>query len=493
MNSIWRQQLLQRRQVDEFICTWVGSEFKNLFNNSPVKRKRKRPGIVHSRRAKRKQDYDNINWIKLIRNPLTNNRSSYFGKLFRNRFRVPFTLFIKIRDLFVERNWLQTQSFDCFGRPSVPFEIKLLAALRFLGRGECFDTLAELTGDRVSAEVIRKFIIEWSFKMVQLKDQWIKGPNPNVPEEIQKAMNMYERLGFPGCIGSTDCVNIALERCPHTLKNTHTGKDGYPTLGFNCTVNHHRRFLNVARRCPGAWNDKSKVWFDEFVNKVRDDEDYKSVEFKIQGADGCWEIAKGVYLIVDGGYHRWRILQCPLKHSANMKECLHSKWLESVRKDVECAFGILKTRFRCLKLPSRFHNLQVVENIFVTCCILHNMLLDDELEQREEKLSGTFTEEEDLRHWIQNSSRYRADSVRFQFERVSRRSQAATDMSSTGDIGYDDDETEHETESGWSVLHKKLVNHFYRQWVTRKLEWTGCQQPIRQDRVVQLMRDRLQV
>ena len=187
----------------------------------------------------------------------------------------------------------------------------------------------------------------------------------------------------------------------------------------------------MSTACPGSWNDKSKVRFDRFVTKVRDGE-YKNIEFKVQSSSGVWETVKGVYLIVDGGYHRWRVLQCPLKHSSNKKECLHSRWLESVRKDVECAFGILKTRFRCIKLPSRFHDLKITENIFVTCCILHNMLMEDNLEQREEELSGTFTEEEDLIHWIRTSTRYRSDSVSFQYDRVSRRSQDSTDMSSTG-------------------------------------------------------------
>jgi hypothetical protein len=60
---------------------------------------------------------------------------------------------------------------------------------------------------------------------------------------------------------------------------------------------------------------------------------------------------KGAYLIVDGGYHKWRDLQCPKKHSAVHRDIIWSEWLESVRKGVECLFGVLKGRFRCLKLP----------------------------------------------------------------------------------------------------------------------------------------------
>lgn len=52
-----------------------------------------------------------------------------------------------------------------------------------------------------------------------------------------------------------------------------------------------------------------------------------------------------------------------------------SKRIESVRKDVECTFGILKRRFRILKVPMPYTSKEQVENIMFTCCVLHNILL----------------------------------------------------------------------------------------------------------------------
>ena len=64
----------------------------------------------------------------------------------------------------------------------------------------------------------------------------------------------------------------------------------------------------------------------------------------------CTQVS-GLYLICDGGYHLWRCLQFPLKDVPDIWARRWSKRLESVRKDVECAFGILKKRFRILKVP----------------------------------------------------------------------------------------------------------------------------------------------
>mmetsp|Transcript_67276 Transcript_67276/g.140130 ORF Transcript_67276/g.140130 Transcript_67276/m.140130 type:complete len:142 (+) Transcript_67276:1009-1434(+) len=55
---------------------------------------------------------------------------------------------------------------------------------------------------------------------------------------------------------------------------------------------------------------------------------------------------------------------------------LWSKNLESSCKDVECVFGRLKGRFRILKIPSLFWYQHEIDNVFFTCCILHNILLE---------------------------------------------------------------------------------------------------------------------
>ena len=71
---------------------------------------------------------------------------------------------------------------------------------------------------------------------------------------------------------------------------------------------------------------------------------------------------------------QWVTLMAPSKYPANNEDTAFSRALESVRKDVECFFGILKGRFRILKLRLAYHSKEDIDNIFSTCCILHNML-----------------------------------------------------------------------------------------------------------------------
>jgi hypothetical protein len=52
------------------------------------------------------------------------------------------------------------------------------------------------------------------------------------------------------------------------------------------------------------------------------------------------------------------------------------KWIESMRKDIECTFGILKGRWRILKSGVRISGVVNIDKVWFTCCALHNWLLE---------------------------------------------------------------------------------------------------------------------
>jgi hypothetical protein len=49
-----------------------------------------------------------------------------------------------------------------------------------------------------------------------------------------------------------------------------------------------------------------------------------------------------------------------------------------VRKDVECAFSVLKKRFNILTIPGQSYYQRTLDLIMHACIILHNMIIDDE-------------------------------------------------------------------------------------------------------------------
>jgi len=85
----------------------------------------------------------------------------------------------------------------------------------------------------------------------------------------------------------------------------------------------------------------------------------------------------GGYLIVDNGYLDWPVLIPPLKSYINHKELRWSKWVESLRKDVECLFGIQNSAFKVLQSGVMVHGVSVTDKIWLTCSALHNFLNDE--------------------------------------------------------------------------------------------------------------------
>ena len=57
---------------------------------------------------------------------------------------------------------------------------------------------------------------------------------------------------------------------------------------------------------------------------------------------GTEEIMTGVYVIVDGGYHKWKATMSASRHVGGPDFTQWREQLESVRKDVECRKSSIK-------------------------------------------------------------------------------------------------------------------------------------------------------
>jgi hypothetical protein len=57
--------------------------------------------------------------------------------------------------------------------------------------------------------------------------------------------------------------------CPAGITNVCTGKEGYPTLAFEATVDHSMRFIATTKSFFGSQNDKTIVKFDTFIQDLR--------------------------------------------------------------------------------------------------------------------------------------------------------------------------------------------------------------------------------
>ena len=324
------------------------------------KKKRKKPQKRRQRRYRCPIDGtlkiygpENTPWFDdYVLNPeLDNDR---FCEKFRWRFRMSYESFqkqleeVKNHPLF--KKWSDTAT-DCTGKKSSPIELLLLGVLRYLGRGWTLDDLEEATA--ISKESHRRFLhvyLHWGSTYFYEKYVWL----PSSSSEIADSSYEFFIAGLAGCIGSQDATHVGMNKCHYKLKQFHDSfKLPMPSRTYNMTVNHRRRILSTTHGSPGRWNDKTLQLYDELSTKLRSGECYGDLKFFLWERDGNGGYKKvdyeGAWLVVDNGYLRWPTMVPPMKAYTTYSEMRFSRWVESMRKDVECTFGILKGRFRILK------------------------------------------------------------------------------------------------------------------------------------------------
>jgi len=221
----------------------------------------------------------------------------------------------------------------------VPLTLKLLACLKILGRGIVFEEVAEacLMGTETLRAFFHLFVVRFS---KAFSSRFIRAPA--IASEVQEASDLYARLGFPGCVGSIDCTHVRWVKCPSQTLHSHVGKEKFASRVFQVVVDATRRILVFTSSAPGSVSDKSVAHVDPFIRTLRTNSLFTEFQYHLRDEAGRPVEHRGAYLISDCGYHDWAVFAKPIKNSTDHRDIIYSKRLESVRKDVECCFGILK-------------------------------------------------------------------------------------------------------------------------------------------------------
>jgi hypothetical protein len=448
------EQITKKRTLDAAISSVIAllDERPVLILGKPVWIKQKR-----ACRCRSKLNLEETSWVRLIRSHEIWIHDSFEAKKFRSRFRLPWILFKK----FLLPLCKSVNMFNKERKSYISLEIKLLIALRMLGKGNDCDTLEELSGIPKSTvnNIFNQFCDEMTTNFFT---KYVYMPEG---EEREKIMDVFARVGFPGACGSMDVTHVRWYRCPRDQFNNCKGKYPFTTLATQAVVDHNRRILFLSDLYDGRENDKTITMDDEYTYNILHGS-LNEVQFKMYDADGVEKLFSGGYLIVDGGYMKLPCLIDPMHDATGLKDTHWSEFLESVRKDVECAFGILKSRFRILRNGLECSR-TACNNVVKTCAILHNMLLvyDGLHEFKWEKNSNWAVEDPDmsddaLRNHVpkdMEDNELNNVNTRHRLPRVD------TTMAGRKFISI--------RAAEYPVLRRHLVEHFHWQWVYNRLDW----------------------
>ena len=113
---------------------------------------------------------------------------------------------------------------------------KITAALRILAYGVATDSTDEYVriGESTAVESLKKFV-----KVVVniFSEEYLRSPNSN---DIARLVAVNEKCGFPGMLGSIDCLYWKWKNCLIAWKGQYTSHSREPTLILEAVTSYDR-------------------------------------------------------------------------------------------------------------------------------------------------------------------------------------------------------------------------------------------------------------
>ncbi|CAL2278495.1 unnamed protein product [Prunus armeniaca] len=287
---------------------------------------------------------------------------------FRRRFRMQPHLFNKVMHDICNYDAYFVQKCDATGVLGLLLEQKLTAVIRMLAYGASADQVDEVArmGKSTTLEALVRFCD--AVENLYTRD-YLRRPTPR---DLQRLLQKAEARGFPGMIGSIDCMHWQWKNCPTAWQGDYGNRKGTKSIileavaGFDTWVWH--AFFGVA----GAQNDLNVLGQSPVFNDV----------LSGQGPNITYQVNNTVYqtgyYLADGIYPRWTTFVKSIPNPQSHKQKLFATYQEGYRKDVERCFGILQARWLIVRGAARMFDEEVLRSIMMTCIILHNMIVEDE-------------------------------------------------------------------------------------------------------------------
>jgi hypothetical protein len=164
--------------------------------------------------------------------------------------------------------------------------------------------------------------------------------NRCLSEEQKKQILVRNKLrGFAGLFASWDCKHFPWNNCPMRWARHHKGraKGGKKKIIMEAIADCDRYLWYVNFGDPGSLNDLNILDKSLIVGALLNGSlDLKVPEYTINGTSCDW-----MYFLEDGIYPEWSIFVKTFSNSLNPDKQFFTSRQEAVRKDIECAFGVL--------------------------------------------------------------------------------------------------------------------------------------------------------
>ncbi|KAL9666495.1 hypothetical protein QQ045_000829 [Rhodiola kirilowii] len=200
--------------------------------------------------------------------------------------------------------WKTTSSIVQFSSKSTSDEEqKVTVAIRMLAYDSCADQCGELTrmGESTTLECLKK----WCAQVVEhYGDRYLHSPNA---ADLSRLLQRAEQRGFPGMIGSINCMHWEWKNCPTSWQGAYSGRKGRPLTII-------LEYSSFVKTIPNPQGDPEKLF-------AKKQESYR------KDVERCFGILQSRWAIVRhaGMCHRKRVLKtimlaCIIMHNMIVEE-----------------------------------------------------------------------------------------------------------------------------------------------------------------------------
>jgi len=147
----------------------------------------------------------------------------------------------------------------------------------------------------------------------------------------------------------------------HKIKPTYVNRHDIPAITLQGICDARKRFIDVFTGIPAKIHDSRVLKLSDINNDLP-------------------QICGGKFHILgDAAYPIREWLMIPYKDYGNLsdKQRQFNKQFCATRVLIENAFGLLKNRFRQL-IELDFHNVDKISKFIISCCVLHNLCIDND-------------------------------------------------------------------------------------------------------------------
>lgn len=234
---------------------------------------------------------------------------------------------------------------------AVPTYTQVLVTLRYLGKGDFYSEVGDLHG--ISRASVSRIIHEVCVAINSTLEN-ITFPNDADTLRSLKA-DFFKIAHFPNCVGAIDGTLIPIKGMSGLAEPAFICRKNFCALNIQAVADPNMRFLHINTCFPGASHD--------------------AYVLRSSGVPAIMEtLPEGGWLLGDSGYPLKEWLLIPFLTPSNPQEEKYNEALSKTRIVVERAFGVLKSRFRCLHSSGgglRFSP-QRCSKVIETCFRLHN-------------------------------------------------------------------------------------------------------------------------